>query len=239
MTTRTQVEDVLGRSLLVGIFSLLAALQITSIADLWRAPGGFDSAATIIISKAFALIFVLTTVFLTVKRLPPKGSATGIEPRATAIAGTFILMVLAAVPVGRITPPVHLLAAVLIVTGTLFSIFCLFWLGRSFSVMATARRLVVRGPYAFVRHPLYVAEAVTTVGIILSNWSAAALVIGMAWCVLQYRRSINEEAVLRATFPEYDEYARRVPRFIPDLKMPLWNVVASATGPSDGLNPDR
>ena len=33
----------------------------------------------------------------------------------------------------------------------------------------------------------------------------------------QWRRVLYEEAVLRRAFPEYDDYARRVPRFIPRL----------------------
>ncbi|HEU4660138.1 MAG TPA: isoprenylcysteine carboxylmethyltransferase family protein [Pseudolabrys sp.] len=210
-------EDIFGKSVLIGIFSLLAFLQINAITEMLHAPDGIERFGTTVIAKAFTLIFLLMTVFLTIKRLPPKSTASGIEPRVTAITGTFILMLLAFVPAGTTGAAVRFVSAVLIVTGTLLSIFCLYWLGRSFSVMATARRLVIQGPYAYVRHPLYVAEAVTTVGIVLLNWSAGAFVIGAVWCVLQFRRAVNEEAVLRSAFIEYDEYARTVPRFIPTL----------------------
>jgi protein-S-isoprenylcysteine O-methyltransferase Ste14 len=212
---KTHFEDVLGKGVLVVAFSLLAAFQIASIAALLRASANVEHVELVIAAKMFALIFLLMTVVLTVTRLPPRNSVAGIEPRVTAIAGTFILLVLAVVPSGKIAPALQVIAVVLIVTGTVFSIFCLYWLGRSFSVMATARRLVVNGPYALIRHPLYVAEAVTTAGIVLSNWSIAALAIGSVWCILQYRRSAYEESVLRAAFPEYDQYARLVPRFVP------------------------
>ncbi len=238
MTVKSGFEDIFGRSLLIAIFSLLAALQINSIAALLHAPENLDGAGSVIVAKVFTLVFVLMTVFLTVRRLPPKSSAAGIEPRVTAVAGTFILMVLAVVPAGATSSAVRFTSAVLIVAGTLSSIFCLYWLGRSFSVMATARRLVVRGPYAFVRHPLYLAEAVTTTGIILSNWSAAALAIGGAWWILQYRRSVNEEAILRATFPEYDDYTRLVPRFVPHFRPPARNALVNALRSSEGLKPD-
>ncbi|HEX5506967.1 MAG TPA: isoprenylcysteine carboxylmethyltransferase family protein [Pseudolabrys sp.] len=208
-------EDIFGKSILAGIFSLLAAVQISAIAGMLHASDAIERFGTTIVAKAFTLIFLLMTVVLTVKRLPPKDSAAGIEPRVTAITGTFILMLLAFVPPGATSAFVRLLSAALIVTGTFLSIFCLYWLGRSFSVMATARRLVIQGPYAYVRHPLYVAEAVTTAGVVLLNWSISAAVIGVVWCVFQYRRSVNEEAVLCSAFPEYDEYARTVPRFIP------------------------
>jgi protein-S-isoprenylcysteine O-methyltransferase Ste14 len=154
-------------------------------------------------------------VFLTIARLPPKNSAAGVEPRVTAFAGTFILMLFVFLPSGSNSTVLQLVAAFLIVTGTSLSVACVCWLGRSFSIMATARRLVIRGPYAFIRHPLYAAEAVTALGLVLSRWSVFALMIGAAWFALQYRRSVNEEAILRATFPEYDEYAKGVPRFFP------------------------
>src|SRR5690242_13126350 len=212
-------EDALGKSLLAGIFFVLAVVQIASILDLLHASAAIEDKGIVIIAKGFTLIFLLMTVILTIIRLPARNSAAGVEPRVTAIAGTFVLMVLAIVPSSPTGSMLRLLATTLIVTGTILSIFCLWWLGRSFSVMATARRLVVHGPYAFVRHPLYVAEAVTTAGIVLSNWSVAAVMIGLAWCIFQYRRSVNEETILRAAFPEYDEYARIVPRFVPVLTL--------------------
>jgi protein-S-isoprenylcysteine O-methyltransferase Ste14 len=49
----------------------------------------------------------------------------------------------------------NLLSAGLIVVGHLLAVYALAWLGRSFSIMAEARRLVTDGPYAVVRHPLY------------------------------------------------------------------------------------
>ncbi|ESX46749.1 cobalt-zinc-cadmium resistance protein [Mesorhizobium sp. LSHC426A00] len=101
--------------------------------------------------------------------------------------------------------------------GTVTSIFSLYWLGRSFSIMATARQLVASGPYSLVRHPLYVCEAVFVLGMILSHFSVLMVIVGAFQFLLQYRRARNEEAILRQTFPEYDEYARRVPMFIPRI----------------------
>ena len=57
----------------------------------------------------------------------------------------------------------------MIVFGTLASVYCLYYLGRSFSIMACARELVTHGPYGVIRHPLYVAEAITVLGIIIAN----------------------------------------------------------------------
>ena len=48
-------------------------------------------------------------------------------------------------------------------------------LGRSVSVMPEARRLVVQGLYRRIRHPLYLAEEIATIGCFLQfrSWQAA------------------------------------------------------------------
>ena len=77
------------------------------------------------------------------------------------------------------------------------------WLGRSFSIMAEARRLVTHGPYSIVRHPLYLAEEVAVIAVGLLNFSALSMVVLAAHWALQLRRMHNEEKVLTAAFPEY------------------------------------
>src|SRR5262249_12831748 len=154
-------------------------------------------------------------LFYTVTRLPPRNSAAGIQPRLTAIAGTFFMIVVGAVPTGPVSASTTVASSALIVLGTVASIYCISWLGRAFSIMATAPGLVMEGPYRVVRHPLYVAEAITMIGIVISKWSIAAVVAGGVSCLLQLRRMFNEERVLRATFPEYEMYAERVPMFLP------------------------
>jgi protein-S-isoprenylcysteine O-methyltransferase Ste14 len=98
------------------------------------------------------------------------------------------------------------------------------WLGQSFSIMAEARRLITHGPYAIVRHPLYVCEEIALVGMLIQVISPLALLIAAAHGLLQFRRLLNEEKVLRATFPEYERYAAHVPRLIPRLRR--WNAYA-------------
>jgi protein-S-isoprenylcysteine O-methyltransferase Ste14 len=105
----------------------------------------------------------------------------------------------------------------MILLGTLLSIYCLYFLGKSFSIMATARSLVSTGPYGIVRHPLYLAEAITVAGIILAHWSPLAVLLGLSQLAFQVRRMFNEEAVLRSAFSEYEDYSAKVPMMIPDF----------------------
>jgi protein-S-isoprenylcysteine O-methyltransferase Ste14 len=106
---------------------------------------------------------------------------------------------------------------ILIAAGWVLSACVLFWLGRAFSVMAQARGLVTTGPYAIVRHPLYLCEEITVLGVALAHLSiAAVLIVAVQW-MFQLRRMANEEKVLDAAFPECAAYAARTPKILPRL----------------------
>lgn len=212
-----KVEDLIGKVLIVLVFFYLLLGQIASISAIIRSRGEIDFWPLVLSSRLLGLLFLCMVVWLTVIRLPSKQSAAGVEPRLTALAGTFGLMLLVVLPRGSAGPAMLAISNIVIVAGSALSIYCLIWLGRSFSIMATARSLVTSGPYAVVRHPLYVAEAVSSAGFLIANWSLAALLVCLAQFGLQFRRMFNEERVLESTFPDYRAYADKVPMFIPRL----------------------
>jgi protein-S-isoprenylcysteine O-methyltransferase Ste14 len=168
-----------------------------------------------IAARASSALFVALAAATTLTRLPPVRKAAGIEPRIAAVLGTFLLTALAMLPRQDLPASALCLSSVLIVTGMLTSFVVLRWLGRAFSIMAEARRLVTHGPYRFVRHPLYVCEELAVIGTFIQVLSPLAGVILIMHAVFQVRRMLNEEAVLRATFPEYGDYARKTPRLLP------------------------
>jgi len=213
-----RLEDLIGKTFIVIVFGYLAYRQVGTI--LWTAHfrDQVDFWELAVFSRVFALLFLLLTIGLTILRLPAKDTASGIEPRITSIAGTFFLSLLIILPTGTPGLALSLAAAILIFVGLILSIVCAVFLGRSFSIMATARRLVTHGPYSLVRHPLYLAEGITTIGVMISNWSIASVLLGLAWFGLQFRRALNEERVLRSAFPEYDAYASRVPMLVPFIR---------------------
>lgn len=210
-----KLEDLAGKALIVLVFLALALAQLRSIVAMIRLPEGTDYWELVLCSRALGLVFLCMIVGVSITRLPPKQTATGIEPRLSSLAGTFILMFLPVLPIGALPPEMLLVSTIIIAVGTGLSIYCLFWLGRSFSIMATARSLVMSGPYAIVRHPLYATEAISIVGLLIANWSITAVVLCAAQFAFQFRRMFNEERILRHAFPEYAEYARRVPMVIP------------------------
>ena len=78
--------------------------------------------------------------------------------------------------------------------------------------------LATSGPYAYTRNPLYLGSLVMGLGFCVaarSWWVGAALVLMFAAIYLPVIR--DEEAFLRGKFPEFEEYARRVPRMVPRL----------------------
>lgn len=79
------------------------------------------------------------------------------------------------------------------------------------------RRLVIRGPYRFVRNPMYLgaALAVASAALYFRSWALAAFVAGFL-LVCHTFVLVYEEPHLRRVFgPEYDDYCRHVHRWLP------------------------
>ena len=78
--------------------------------------------------------------------------------------------------------------------------------------------LATSGPYAYTRNPLYLGSLLIGVGFAVaarSWWVGVALVVMFFAIYVPVIR--DEEGFLRRTFPEFEEYARRVPRMLPRL----------------------
>jgi protein-S-isoprenylcysteine O-methyltransferase Ste14 len=79
------------------------------------------------------------------------------------------------------------------------------------------RRLVARGPYAYVRNPMYLGAGLALVGAALFYGSGTLLLYAGGFLVLMHLFVVSyEEPTLRDTFGgDYDEYCRRVRRWWP------------------------
>jgi protein-S-isoprenylcysteine O-methyltransferase Ste14 len=142
------------------------------------------------------------------------GSLTGY---VAAVTATLLPLTL---PLLRGAPPAALqqyVGYLLIAAGTSWAVWSVRFLGRSISVIAQAREVVDRGPYRLVRHPLYVGELVSALGVAIVVGTVWALCAWVALCLLQAYRALREEQVLLQALPGYRSYRARTAALLPGV----------------------
>lgn len=199
------------------VLTILFAHGFTDMLRTMPANGaGFADWAEIV-SHFCSLLFFATLAWLMLIRPRSVAQHEGIIPTVIAFFGTYSVWLMPFLPRGEVSPGLHIVSAAIAVVGSLSLVCAVFYLGKSFSIAPQARRLVVSGPYKFVRHPLYIAEEIAVIGVALQYAWHAALLFLIVHLTLQIRRMDYEESLLRAVFPDYENYARRVPRLIPGV----------------------
>jgi protein-S-isoprenylcysteine O-methyltransferase Ste14 len=164
---------------------------------------------------AFAFYAVLIWCYL--RRGPATATSASFTAHAAAIAATWLPF---ALPLVRGVPPGPVQQAasdVLLVCGAAWSVWSLRFLGRNVSVLAQARAVVDRGPYRWVRHPLYTGEIASSLGVALAMNSLAALACWLVLCGLQVYRALREEQVMLRAIPAYRDYRMRTAALVPGL----------------------
>lgn len=80
--------------------------------------------------------------------------------------------------------------------------------------------LIISGPFAYVRNPLYVGNILLYVGIGLMSWALfpyLQITALFVFSIQYYFIVLEEERYLIDEFNDYAEYCKEVPRFIPRL----------------------
>lgn len=167
--------------------------------------------------EAVALTLIILLMTFLILRNPAKAKAKGLMPRIAAFAGTFLGILVVWLPPQPIGVALSLASLFLMLGGAAFSAYSISHLGRSFSVMAEGRQLVTDGPYSRIRHPLYLGEAISFLGLTLQYLSPLALALFAVQIGFQLVRMKNEEGVLAGLFPEYESYKSRTARVVPGL----------------------
>ena len=79
-------------------------------------------------------------------------------------------------------------------------------------------QLAIAGPYSYTRNPLYLGSLILSVGFALaarSWWIVGGIIVLFFAIYLPVIRA--EEEFLRERFPQFEDYARRVPRLFPRM----------------------
>lgn len=158
-------------------------------------------------------------------------AATFVLVRALTYATLFVGFLLVFLPArilaasGVVRPaafgPLQIAGVVIGAAGALLAVGCIF----TFALIGKGtpapfdppRRLVMRGPYGYVRNPMYVGAGMALAGAALTYGSRPLLLYDLAFlaAVHLFVVAYEEPVLLKLFGAEYDGYRRRVPRWFP------------------------
>lgn len=113
--------------------------------------------------------------------------------------------------------PAAITGMALSVLGYAVSIWALVHLGRSFAMLVSVRKVVATGPYAYVRHPIYLGYAIDLCGLLLTSFSPAMLLLGAGFAAFLVIRARLEEEMLSAADEGYRQSVARTGFLLPRL----------------------
>jgi len=158
--------------------------------------------------------FALLILTMLIRRAPSRVTPNPVY-WLLAFVATYWLFI-----VGRFAEPASSVAPAWLVDALSFASFAIsVWarisLGRNIGLVPAQRRLVTKGAYRFMRHPIYTGIYFAYLALCLQSFSAVNAAIFGVGCGLFVIKSFVEEGFLRLD-PEYASYMVRVPwRWVP------------------------
>ena len=192
----TRYKDLVARATIVALFSMLS---INLFGEYLRT--GHVTGLLLLVGES--LVVVLTIVrrrAVTVDR-----SAAAAIMTSVSLVGPVLMRATsepASLMSDQMTALVSAIGLLLVVVGKMT-------LGRSFGVVPANRGVVVRGPYALVRHPIYTGYLITHAAFLLAHpapWNLSIVLVADAALIV---RALMEERVL-CEDADYRQYCQRV-----------------------------
>jgi protein-S-isoprenylcysteine O-methyltransferase Ste14 len=212
---------IFGRSLPAVLFALLGWRVLLNVLSQVRALPVHAGAGDVLagpLTTGVYLLFCVIPVGIYLVRPRPRARDGRMIARTAGLVGTTMLLVVGAFPNPvLLTPPALIrdIAAPLALGAFALGVYGLLFLRRSLSIIPEARRLVTGGPYRLIRHPLYAAEILAAVALVLARPGLWASLTLLPFIAVQMLRARFEEGLLARIFPEYRGYAARTRRLIP------------------------
>jgi protein-S-isoprenylcysteine O-methyltransferase Ste14 len=208
-----------GRLIILPIFAFLMTINILVVYEDLKALMPISAMkATGLIHHLLMVFFYCLIIFLYFLRSPARSTTRSRVTNFLAIIATFIPFTLPFLGKPALDKvEILLVANGIIIISIVLSIFALGSLGKSFSIIPQARKLIETGPYRVVRHPLYVSELIGAFGLVLAGLTFLKIAIFLLLVALQVYRAFQEEKLLANVFPEYKEYSSKTSRFIPGI----------------------
>ncbi len=213
----TRAWDIVARVLFVVTYGSLLLAAVLGLLDVWHSRVADGWLWLEMATRMLGITNISLPILIVIVRHRPVARVHGMMPKVVALAGSFLPMSLPLLPYHQLAPVMTLISGAMLLAGGSLTAWTWLHLGRSFSIMAEARKLSRSGPYRFVRHPLYLFEEMSVVAVYILYASPAATAILAVQIACQLQRIRNEEQVLSQTFPEYRAYQRTTSKLIPGI----------------------
>ena len=187
------------------LLAVFVALKIgASLTDSWPA----------LLSRFCLANFYMLLALLIITRSAAKARADGLLPRIAAFVGTYLPWTITFFGKSdQALPNFESTACVLV--GMVMMLVTARHLGGAFSLVPQARSVVQTGPYRWIKHPLYLAEEIAVLGVVLQYLTPVTVIVLVLHIGVQVCRIIYEEDLLRRNCPEYCSYEASRWRLIP------------------------
>lgn len=213
----------------------MSLLQVLAASPLWRQPP-LAIAATLVAGLASGVVLAAVAIDFAAYHRQQRGVVG--RDRSLVETGTMAAFFVAyylvirfrwlEVDVGGAARVAMVIAGMaLVVLGTVFNVWGRVMLKSSWANQITiyeGQRLITKGPYAVVRHPLYASLVWMFVGGSLMYANPLSLALTLAVFVpMMYVRAKKEDALLRDVFgEEYERYRGRTGMLVPKVRRPTW-----------------
>lgn len=146
-------------------------------------------------------------------RTDPKDRSRGFVEIVLPLVGAVLPFALLLSPPARWIAPFPFRQYVIfywMVLASSLTVWGMWTLRGSFSITVEVRSLVLKGPYRWIRHPIYLGEILTAAAVMVWHFSAVNLFIWALFVFIQLVRARLEERKLCAFFPDYHSYMKGV-----------------------------